>query len=172
MRPGAHDDRGGARGQVAAQLRRARHDVLAVGDPAREQVLEEVADGGLGRPLGRARALELEPIRFATSRSSARRRRLAARPVAQPADLGVGHPQLDRLGPASPAITARSSSGDAQATASTLLAGSSTITLASSARLAARATAGRPAPDSTASETSSSASGRSASAAGISGHQA
>ena len=37
--------------------------------------------------------------------------------------------------PASPAITARSSSGDAHATASTLLAGSSTITLASSARL-------------------------------------
>src|SRR4029453_5256739 len=52
-------------------------------------------------------------------------------------------------------MTARSSSGEAQATASTLLPGSSTITLASSARPAARATAGRPAPDSTASETSS-----------------
>ncbi len=58
----------------------------------------------------------------------------------------------------SPAITARSSSGEAHATASTLLDASSTITLASSARLAARATRGRPAPASTASETSSSAS--------------
>ena len=45
-----------------------------------------------------------------------------------------------------------------QATASTLLAASSTITLASSARPAARVTEGSPAPDSTASETASSAS--------------
>src|SRR5215218_6034124 len=60
--------------------------------------------------------------------------------------------------PASPAMTARSSSGEAHATASTLLPESSTITLAPSARLAARATAGSPAPDSTASETSSRAS--------------
>src|SRR5919197_2503623 len=55
-------------------------------------------------------------------------------------------------------MTARSSSLDAQATASTLLAESRTITLAPSARPAARATVGSPAPDSTASVTSSSAS--------------
>src|SRR5215207_3356694 len=55
-------------------------------------------------------------------------------------------------------MTERSSSRDAHATASTPPGASSTITLASSARPAARATDGRPAPDSTASETSSSAS--------------
>src|SRR3954454_9452518 len=54
-------------------------------------------------------------------------------------------------------MTARSSSVDAQATARTLLALSSTITLAPMARPAARATAGNPAPDSTASDTWSSA---------------
>src|SRR3954471_8770232 len=59
--------------------------------------------------------------------------------------------------PDSPAMTARSSSVDAQATARTLLALSSTITLAPMARPAARAPAGSPAPDSTASDTWSSA---------------
>ena len=44
----------GAAAEVAAQLGGAGHDVLAVGDAAREQVLEEVADGGLARALGRA----------------------------------------------------------------------------------------------------------------------
>src|SRR5215210_5532806 len=55
-------------------------------------------------------------------------------------------------------MTARSSSDEAQATASTLAEVSSTITLASIARPAARATSGSPAPDSTASETAPSAS--------------
>ncbi len=59
--------------------------------------------------------------------------------------------------PPSPAVTARSSSGDKHATARTLDAASSTTMLASSAPPAARATAGRPAPDSTASETASKA---------------
>ena len=135
---------GGAGGEVAAQLGSPRDDVLPVGDAAREQVLDEVADGGLGRPLRRPRALQLETDQVAHEPQQRRRGLLAARPVAQAPTSASATRSSTISVPASPAITARSSSGDAHATASTLLPGSSTITLASSALLAARATGGQP----------------------------
>jgi hypothetical protein len=54
LRAGPHDDRGGSAGQLAPQLRRARHDVLPIGHAAGEQVLEEVADRCLARALRRS----------------------------------------------------------------------------------------------------------------------
>ena len=59
----------------------------------------------------------------------------------------------------------RSSSGDAQATARTLLEASMIATLASSARPTARAISGSPAPDWTAAETSASPASGAAAAA-------
>ena len=51
----------------------------------------------LAGPLGRARALQLEPDQVPHEAQQRRRRLLAARPVAKAADLGVGHAQLGRL---------------------------------------------------------------------------
>ena len=152
------------------ELAGAGHDVLAVGDAAGEQVLQEVAHRGLAGPLGRLGPVDLERDQVAHEPQQRRRRRLAAGAVAQLAHRQLGHPQLhaspSRPRPPSPRARPRSTR---QATASTLLAASSTITLASSARPAARATAGSPAPDSTASETSSRASRkvRGSAAAGV-----
>ena len=77
----------------------ARHDVLAIGHAAGEQVLEEVADRRLARSLRRPRALQLEPDQVRHESQQRARRLLAARPVAQAPDLGLRHPQRDRLGP-------------------------------------------------------------------------
>ena len=124
-----------------------------------EQVGEEVADRRLAGALGRPRAVDLladqrrdDPQQRGRRRRAARAQRAAGRRARRP-----------RAAPAtsvspSPASTARSSSGDWQATASTRNRAPSTTTLASRACAAARATAGSPAPDSTASETSSNAS--------------
>ena len=99
LRTRPHQDGGRAVAQVAAQLGGPGHDVLAVSDPAPEQVLDEVADGCLGRSLGRARALELEPDQVAHEPQQRGGRRLAAGPVAQRPNVGVGHTQVDGLGP-------------------------------------------------------------------------
>ena len=111
----------------------------------------------LARSGARARSTSC-PISVETMRSSdagggvprARRRSWPTRSSATRSSITSVSP--------SPASTARSSSGDRQATASTAESAPSTTTLASSACPAARATAGSPAPDSTASETSSNAS--------------
>jgi hypothetical protein len=87
-RPAAH---------LAAELPRPRHDVLAVGKPPPEQVLEEVTDGGLGGPLRRLGAVDLEADQVRHQAQQRPGRRLTARPVAQLSDLLLGHPQLDAL---------------------------------------------------------------------------
>ena len=97
LRPGARHDHGSAVAQVAAELLGAREDVLAVGDLAPEQVLEEVADRRLARPLRRLRALELEPDQARHEAQQVGRGRRAVRPVAQLADDLVGHSQLHLL---------------------------------------------------------------------------
>ena len=126
-------------------------DRVAVRDAAAEHVVQKSPTAASLARSGASERSTSWAISLPTSRSSGGRRLVAAGAVAQLAHHRVGHRQLEHV--ARPTSTARSSSGDAQATASTLLDESSTITLASSARAAARATSGRPAPDSTASET-------------------
>ena len=56
---GAHDDHGAAAGEVDPQLLAARDEVAAVGHVAPQHGAQEVRLRGLGRPLGRAQALDL-----------------------------------------------------------------------------------------------------------------
>ena len=61
-----------------------------------EQRADELARGLVARPLGRARALQLERQQRRHHPRHGRRRLAPARPVAQLADLRVGDPQLER----------------------------------------------------------------------------
>ena len=100
LRTGAHDQGGRAIGQVATELGRARHDVLAIRDAASEQVAEEIADGHLAGAFGCLGALQLESDQVRHEAQQSGGRRLTAGPEAQLPDGRVGHQQLDRLGAA------------------------------------------------------------------------
>ena len=90
-----HDQRG-AGGDVDAQLGRAGDDVAAVGHLAPQHGAQEPGLRGLGRPLGRAHALDLgrDQRRDHAQQRGPRLARAPAHP--QPPDHGVPHPQLVR----------------------------------------------------------------------------
>jgi hypothetical protein len=92
-------DRAGAGGEVAAELAGPGHDVRAIRDATREQVLEEVADRGFGRPRGRLGPIDLEADQVRHQAQQRGRRRFTARAVAELSDRQLGHAQLDALRP-------------------------------------------------------------------------
>src|SRR5690349_4125862 len=98
MRDRAGDQDASAVAQIAAQLRGARLDVAAIRDVSAEQRSDEVAGSLLGRPLGGARALQLEADERADHPEQRRLRSLILPgPPAKLADLAVRDPQLHRL---------------------------------------------------------------------------
>jgi len=97
VRVGSNDDHAQPLIQLRAQLEPARDDVLAVGHPAGEQVRQEARDGLLARALGPSRALDLEGDHRADHPQQRLCGRLAARPVTQLADDGVGDLQLEHV---------------------------------------------------------------------------
>ena len=158
LRPGARHDHARAGREVAAELRRPRGHRLPVGNAARQKLVHEVRHRRLAGTLRRLRAIHLEADQVGHHPQQRGRRLGAAHAVAKLADRRLGDRQLDGPGISFErhhrSLVVRRRAGDRQHAAPR----SSTITLASSARPAARATLGRPAPASTASETASSAS--------------
>ena len=93
-RGGAEDEDAGAAVEIGAQLGAAGDDVAAVGDLAGEDGGDEGAGDLLARPLGRARALQLQRQQGGDHPRDRRLRRRRG-PVAQLTDGGIGDPQLD-----------------------------------------------------------------------------
>ena len=94
------DEHGGAARQVAAQLARPGDDVLPIGDPARQQVLEEVPHRRLRGPGGRLRPVDLEGDQVRHEPLEGGRRRCAAGPEPELAHRKLGHAKVDPLGAA------------------------------------------------------------------------
>ena len=93
----AHHDHGAAAGEVDPELLAARDEVAAVGHVAPQDRAQEVRLRGLGRPLGRAQALDLGGDQRRDHAQQRGRRLVAgAAPQAQPADHRVADPQLVR----------------------------------------------------------------------------
>jgi hypothetical protein len=86
LRSSADHERACAAAEVTAELAGSGHDVLAIGDPASEQVLEEVAHGGLAGAFRRLGPIDLERDQIAHQPQQGGRRGIAAGPVAQLAD--------------------------------------------------------------------------------------
>ena len=97
LRAGAHDHDRGARAQVAAELLGPGHDVVAVGEPAPEEILEEVRHGRFAGALGRLGALDLLADQCGHHAQQARRRRALAGPVAELPDALPRHTKVHRL---------------------------------------------------------------------------
>ena len=97
-RVGARDDDARPLDQVDPQLARPAEDVLAAGDVAVEQGVQEAGQRLLGGALGRAQALDLggDQRRHELDQRGAG---LAPRAHPQRAHRRIGHPQLDRLDP-------------------------------------------------------------------------
>jgi hypothetical protein len=95
---GASDDDARSLDQVDSQLPRPSEDVLAAGDVAVQEGVQEAGQRLLGGALGRAQALDLGGDE-GRHELDQRRARLAPRAHPQRAHGRVGHPQLDRLDP-------------------------------------------------------------------------